>query len=98
MPDLAALWSFQKRAMTMPIKMANTGPPTTWNRCPSSQAGTAITRQARIPRAFFLTNSMICVPFSLVYSRCIISRRRGFVKEGGSKKKRYSPQRSISYP
>ena len=59
MPDLAAFWSFQNRAIIMPIRMANTGPPTTSNRCPSSQAGTAITRQIRMPRAFFLTNSMI---------------------------------------
>ena len=43
----------------MPMRMANTGPPTTSNRWPSSQAGTAITRQIRMPSAFFLTNSII---------------------------------------
>ena len=42
-------------------------------------------------RAFFLTNSMICVPFSLVYSRCIISRRKGFVKEVRLKEERDTP-------
>ena len=39
--------------ITMPIRMANTGPPTTSKRFPSSHAGTAITRQSKIPHAYF---------------------------------------------
>ena len=39
MPLLAAFWSFQNRAMTMPIRMANTGPPTTSKPLPQQPGG-----------------------------------------------------------
>ena len=45
--------SFQKSVSVIPIKIANTGPPTTGAACPSSHAGTAMARHSSSPRPFF---------------------------------------------
>ena len=65
MPARAWPCSFQNRAMTIPRRMANTGPPTTSKVLPKNQAGTAIHRQTRIPGPFLLIHSIwLSSPFS----------------------------------
>ena len=44
--------------MTMPIRMANTGPPTTGSHCPSAQAGSAMKRHSAMPGAVRLIVSI----------------------------------------
>ena len=57
--------------MTMPAKMANTGPPTMGRALPSSQQGMAISRHSAVPGAIFL-NIVIKTSLSLVLFRTIL--------------------------
>ena len=49
MPLSKALLSLRKRAMTIPMSMENTGPPTTGRSLPRKNDGTAIARHRRTP-------------------------------------------------
>ena len=52
-PDSAFPFSAQKQVITIPARIAMTGPPITGNAFPISQDGTAIRKQTRIPFKFF---------------------------------------------
>ena len=52
-PDSAVPFSVQKQVITIPARIAMTGPPITGNAFPISQDGIAIRKQTRIPLKFF---------------------------------------------
>ena len=52
-PDSAVPFSVQKQVITIPARIAMTGPPITGNDFPISQDGIAIRKQTRIPLKFF---------------------------------------------
>ena len=52
-PDSAVPFSVQKQVITIPARIAMTGPPITGNAFPISQDGMAIKKQTRIPLIFF---------------------------------------------
>ena len=63
MPGCTLVLFFQNSVSTMPIRMENTGPPTTGTACPSSHAGIAMHRHSSIPAPFFLIKSIVLPPY-----------------------------------
>ena len=58
-PDSALPFSCQNKVMTIPARIAMTGPPITGNAFPSSHAGMAIRKQTKIPKKFFLIKFIV---------------------------------------
>ena len=63
MPGCTLVLFFQNSVSTMPIRMENTGPPTTGTACPSSHAGIAMHRHSSSPAPFFLIKSIVLPPY-----------------------------------
>ena len=73
---------FHTAAMAMPAKMANTGPPTRGNSCPTIQHGTAMARQTAKPGRFFAkvvtfvpSDELRSGKAGVAASRCSVSQR-----------------------
>lgn len=58
-PASAFFLFVQKQVITIPARIAMTGPPMTGNIFPISQEGMAIKKQTRIPIRFFLIKFII---------------------------------------
>ena len=58
MPGAIRPWFFRGMAISMPRRMAMTGPPTMGKKVPKIQAGTAMARHRAIPRLLVLKNSI----------------------------------------
>ena len=56
MPGPNFVLSFIKTAANVPIKIENTGLPTTGNSCPKYHAGAAISRHSKMPRQVVLNH------------------------------------------
>ena len=62
-PPLHQSFFLRNSASTMPMRIANTGPPTTGSQFPSSHAGTAMPRHNKIPGPYFFTIAIIIKAF-----------------------------------